>query len=82
MTTTSYSELEMAGRRQLQSFHFQAWWGSRHGEAWNSVGTCIPAPLRHSLMMRETGVASHQLLHSFSSRLACYLLPSIPTLLF
>lgn len=35
VTTTSYSELAMEGRRQLQSFHFQARWGnSRHGEAW------------------------------------------------
>lgn len=27
VTTTSYSKLGMAGQRQLQSFHFQAWWG-------------------------------------------------------
>jgi hypothetical protein len=38
--TTSYGELGMAGRRQLQSFHFQAWCGaSRHREAWNTGST-------------------------------------------
>lgn len=57
MTTTSYRELAMAGL-QVQSFHFQAWWGIPPGDDRTVPAFPQHQSLRHLHILRETGVAS------------------------